>query len=56
MRIIATIFIVFLFSCSAEKKLNKIYLNKPELVADKARLWFPCVTTSQDTTVKVVDS
>lgn len=56
MRIIAIIFIIFLFSCSAEKKLNKIYLNKPELVADKARLWFPCVSTTADTTVKIVDS
>lgn len=39
-----------------EKKLNKIYLDKPELIAQKTRLWFPCSETKADTTVKIVDS
>lgn len=47
---------LILFSCSAEKKLNKIYVNNPNLVAEKTRDWFPCVTTKMDTTFNIVDS
>lgn len=47
---------LILSACSAEKKLNKLYLNEPALVADKTRQWFPCVTTKLDTTISIVDS
>ena len=56
MRIVLIIFVTFLFSCNLEKKLNKIYLNKPELVAKKTSIWFPCIDTKIDTTVKIIDS
>jgi len=50
------IFLCLLLSCNAERKLNKIYLNKPGLVAEKTRIWFPCVDTESDTTIQIVDS
>ena len=56
MRIALIIFATFLFSCNLEKKLNKIYLNKPELVAKKTSIWFPCVDTKIDNTIKIINS
>lgn len=50
------IFSLLLFSCTAEKKLNRIYLNKPTLVAEKTRQWFPCISLRKDTTEIIKDS
>ena len=38
--------LLFILSCSPEKKLNKLQLNHPEIVAKKTSEWYPCLPVS----------
>ena len=40
----ATILFFILISCNPERKLNKLQINHPELVADKMHKWYPITT------------
>lgn len=50
------IIITLLFGCytpkMAEKSLNKAFIKHPEIVAQKTRIWFPCIITQNDTITK----
>ena len=41
--------ILFLLSCSPEKKLNRLHNNHPDIVAKKTSQWFPCIAGGIDT-------